>query len=140
MTAKRLEIFVIVTIIGVVGIIYAFTQQPAIPAAPIEMAQTKVADPAPQTFHLPPQQAPATTIEYPGVDGQTALALLEANHQVESKHYDFGDLVSSIDGIAPGAGHFWALYVNGNFSQVGASDYITKSTDVIRWQIDAVAN
>lgn len=65
---------------------------------------------------------------------------LKANHQVDATHYSFGDLVTGIDGLKPDSKHFWALYVNGQFSQVGASAYVTKSTDQIKWEVDAVVD
>ena len=124
--AKKIEIFVIVVIIAVIGIIFAFKQKTV-------LAPTRSDDQS----NLQ-QQAPAstTTIEYQGQDGKTAFDLLKATHTLETKHYSFGDMVVSIDGITPDAQHFWALYVNGSMSQVGASDYVTKSTDKIKWQLD----
>ncbi len=78
------------------------------------------------------------TISYQGVEGQTALALLKAGHVVESTTYDFGDFVTSIDGQASdSATNFWAFYVNGTQSTVGAGDYITKNGDVIEWRLEA---
>ncbi|OGM32406.1 hypothetical protein A2803_01950 [Candidatus Woesebacteria bacterium RIFCSPHIGHO2_01_FULL_44_21] len=124
MTIKKLEIFVIVVIISVIGIIYAFTQKPV---------RTPTND-------LVRSQSEANIIEYPGQDGQTALELLQARHQVEAKNYSFGDLVMSIDGVTPDSQHFWAMYVNGQFSQVGASAYVTKNSDMIKWQIDEIKN
>lgn len=121
---KKLEIFVIVVVIAVIGIIYAFRQT----STPAPAATKQVS------------QSVKQSIEYSGQDGKTAFELLKANHQVEAKHYSFGDMVVSIDGVAPDANHFWAFYVNGQFSQVGASAYITKSTDQIKWQLDEIKN
>ena len=143
---KKLEIFVIVVIIALIGIIYAFTRQPVLaPSNSISQNQNTPnsslsLNPTSGEVPIPTQQVPTTTITYQGQDGQNALDLLKAGHQVEAKHYSFGDLVTGIDGIAPDTTHFWAMYVNGNFSQVGASAYVTKSTDIIKWQIDAVVN
>ncbi len=122
MSARRLEIFIIVSIIAGVGIVYAMTQKPVL--APSTQQQQ--------------QQVPVSTVEYTGVEGRTALDLLKQTHVVEVKNYSFGDLVTGIDGVSPDANHFWAMYVNGEFSQVGASAYITKSSDQIKWQIEEV--
>lgn len=79
------------------------------------------------------------TINYQGVEGQSALDLLKASHTVESTTYDFGDFVTSIDGQASdGTTNFWAFYVNGEQSQVGASDYQTKNGDVIEWRLETI--
>ncbi len=124
-TFKKLEIFVIVVIIAVIGIIYAFRQKPA---------------PSSDTSAATSLMSQTGAIEYSGQDGKNALELLQAGHQVDAKHYSFGDMVTAIDGLAADANHFWAMYVNGEFSQVGASSYMTKSSDVIKWQLDEVNN
>jgi cytoskeletal protein RodZ len=141
---KKLEIFVIVSIIAFIGIIYAFKQQPAVTAntdltqnqsaqtdatAPITSLGTKGESPS---DGLPQQQVPTTTISYQGEDGKSAVELLTATHKVELKE----GLVSSIDGIEPDAEHFWAMYVNGKYVPVG-TDHATKSGDTVQWEIDA---
>lgn len=123
-SAKKLEIFVIVAIIAVIGIIYALTKQPV--KAP--------------TIQDTAKQTEVSSVKYQGVEGKTAFELLKSQHSVEANHYDFGDLVSSIDGITPDKNHFWAFYVNGKFSDVGASAYVTKSSDVIEWKLEEVKN
>ncbi|MEO8065416.1 MAG: DUF4430 domain-containing protein [Candidatus Doudnabacteria bacterium] len=137
---RKLELFVIVVIIATIGIIYAFKQKP-LPAPVADNAnviQNDATSPSGQTSVNPAPLVPSNIIEYPGVDGQNALELLKASHRVEATHYSFGDMVSGIDGVSPDSKHFWAMYVNGQFSQVGASAYVTKSTDMIKWEIDAV--
>ena len=125
---RKLEIFVIVVIIALIGIVYAFTQKPTTTTTVATNDQNQQAA----------QQVPTQVVTYPGEAGKNALELLKAHHQVEAKHYDFGDLVTGIDGISPDPTHFWAMYVNDQFSQVGASAYVTKPTDTVKWQIDAV--
>ena len=149
-TARKLEIFVIVSIIALIGIIYAFTKQPV--SAPITENQPVNQNTAvnPNTSINPEvnpsptptrsQEVPTTTIVYPGQDGKTALELLKANHRVDTKHYSYGDMVTGIDGITPDSSHFWAFYINDQISQVGASSYVTKSSDTIKWQIDEISN
>ena len=124
-TLRKIEVFVVVVVIAFIGIVFAFKQRPVL---------------APTVDQKQAQQAPTSTITYLGHDGQNALDLLKASHQVEAKHYSFGDMVTGIDGTSPDANHFWAMYVNDQFSQVGASAYVTKSTDAIKWQIDEVKN
>jgi len=85
------------------------------------------------------QVAQTCEISYAGVEGETALALLKAAHQVETQSFgDLGEFVQSIDGIQPGATHFWAFYVNGEKAQVGASSYQTKSGETITWKLEAI--
>ena len=138
MNLRRLEIFVIVAVIAGIGIVYAFTQKPV--SAPTTQTVSNDLSVRPTDSPTPQEEVPVTTITYQGVDGKNALELLKASHQVEAQHYSFGDLVTSIDGLAPDSKHFWAMYVNDSFSQVGASAYMTKSSDTIKWEVDAVVD
>jgi hypothetical protein len=84
-------------------------------------------------------QAPAASVRYQGVEGKTALELLKASHNVETKQFSFGEMVISIDGVTPDPNKaFWAFYVNGKMSDVGASTYVTKSSDVIEWKLEEI--
>ncbi|HEX3568212.1 MAG TPA: DUF4430 domain-containing protein [Candidatus Saccharimonadales bacterium] len=83
------------------------------------------------------QHAP-TSLSYRGITGKTALQVLQAAHQVQTKIYSgFGPLVTAIDGQIADAKHFWAFYVNGKLAQVGAGSYQTKSTDTVTWKLEA---
>lgn len=78
-------------------------------------------------------------ITFDGVEGQTALALLKTFHSVETKSFDFGEMVISIDGQAAQDGvNFWEFLVNGAQATVGAGDYQTKATDKIEWRLTAI--
>jgi hypothetical protein len=76
-----------------------------------------------------------TSISYKGEDGQTALALLKKHAQVQTKSSSIGDYVTSINGNDGGGSKYWLFYVNGQESQVGASAYVTKSSDQIEWKL-----
>lgn len=136
---KKIEIFVIVVVIAVIGIVYAFKQET--PSARLanntDTTQNQPADLLMAKNELN-QPAPETSIVYEGVDGKNAMELLRMNHQVTVKTYEFGDFVTSINGITPDSNQFWSMYVNGQQSQVGASQYMTKNGDSIKWQIDQV--
>jgi hypothetical protein len=148
MTAKRIEIFVVVVIIALFGIIYAFTQKPVMaPTTQISQNQNQNIVPNPEPpiqpniqppAPSPTPQVPANVIQYKGQDGKNAFELLKASHRVDAKHYSFGDMVTGIDGVSPDSKHFWAMYVNGEFSQVGASQYITKNSETIKWVIEEI--
>ncbi len=138
---RKFEIFVVVAIIALIGIVYAFKQKPVLaPTANNQNIAQNDNSNATADVTVPEQQVPSSVISYQGQEGKNALELLLAAHRVDVKHYSFGDLVTGIDGITPDAQHFWAMYVNGQFSQVGASAYATKSSDTIKWQIDTVTN
>jgi len=76
-----------------------------------------------------------TQLSYQGVNGQTALALLKKHAVVQTKHYSFGDMVSSINGTEGSGPKYWTFYINGKEASVGASTYITKSTDTLSWRL-----
>lgn len=85
------------------------------------------------------QKADKTTVSYQGKEGKTALELLKDSHEIKTETYEgFGELVTSIDGVSADSKHFWAFYVNGKESQVGASTYKAKSTDKITWKLEEI--
>lgn len=73
-------------------------------------------------------------------ENKSALDLLKSGHQVETKSFSgAGEYVTSIDGKKEDAGkNFWALYVNGAQSQVGAGDYKPQNGDRIEWKLEEI--
>ena len=87
----------------------------------------------------PEQVKPITNVSYAGKDGQNALDLLKASHQVEAKTFKgIGEMVSGIDGTIADQSHFWAFYVNGKSSDVGASAYVSKNSDTLEWKLEEI--
>ena len=118
----------LVAVAAVAGIVFGITQANESKPAPA---------PAPQQQQSPPAQT--DTVEYKGSEGKNALELLKQYHKVETKSYEgLGELVTSIDGVAAASNQFWAFYVNGQQSQVGASAYITKDADTIVWKLEEI--
>ena len=76
-----------------------------------------------------------TQISYKGQNGVTAFTLLKSHAAITYKMYSFGAFVESIDGVKGNGPKYWTLYVNGKESNVGASDYTTKSSDTITWKL-----
>ena len=80
-------------------------------------------------------------VKYYGEDGKTAFDLLveqkvgDQTIDVQSKKYDFGVFIESINGTKPDDKHFWKLYINGQEAQVGADQLQTKKGDIIEWTI-----
>ena len=98
-------------------------------------------NPEPAVTELTTEQAEPQTgeIVYQGQDNKTALEILQADYQVETETFaGVGEFVKSINGIAPASDQFWAFYVNGESSNVGASQYQTKSTDKIEWKLETI--
>jgi len=76
---------------------------------------------------------------YQATEGQTAFDLLDSTHTVQAKDYSgIGKFVETIDGVKPDSKHFWAFYVNGKSSNVGASSYVLKNGDKIEWKLELI--
>jgi hypothetical protein len=76
-----------------------------------------------------------TQISYSGKNGVNAFTLLQKYATIQSKHYSFGEFVTSINGVAGNGPKYWTLYVNGRQATVGASAYVTKNSDTITWKL-----
>lgn len=76
-------------------------------------------------------------VSYPGVTGKTAMELLKERHQVQTQKFDFGELVTSIDGQASTATRYWIVYVNGQQSTTGADALQTDPNQTIEWRLEA---
>lgn len=71
--------------------------------------------------------------------GENAVDLLKRDHKAETREYSgLGEFVISIDGIKPDNKHFWAFYVNGKSSNVGAGSYKPKNGDKIEWKLEQI--
>lgn len=79
----------------------------------------------------------ATTYSYAGQDGKTALELLKIAYpnSTTKTSGSLGEYVTGINGREAGSSEFWELFVNGTSSSVGASAYVTKSTDTLEWKL-----
>lgn len=78
------------------------------------------------------------TITYQGQDGKTALELLKNSHQVSAQEFSIGSYVTAIDGVEAPTNYFWSLSVNGNPSEVGADQYVTKNSDTLTWHLERI--
>lgn len=80
-------------------------------------------------------QHQVTQISYHGQNGVDALTLLKKHATVKTKHYSFGDEVTSINGSAGNGPKYWIFYVNGKEASVGAGSYKTKDSDILKWKL-----
>lgn len=76
-----------------------------------------------------------TEVSYHGENGGNALTLLKKYAHVQTKHYSFGDMVTSINGVSGNGPKYWTFYVNGKEASVGAGSYTTKSSDIVTWRL-----
>lgn len=81
--------------------------------------------------------SPVSQVIYPGKNGKTAQDLLIASTKGKVT-FDQSGMVSGINNRVadPQKHEYWAFYVNGKMSNVGASSYVTKDTDKIEWKIE----
>lgn len=78
------------------------------------------------------------TVAYEGQDGKTALELLKNGADVKTQTFDYGEMVSSINGVTANESQFWGFYVNGEMAPVGAGEYKTKNGEEIKWQLEEI--
>lgn len=76
-----------------------------------------------------------TQISYRGQNGVDALTLLRKHATVQTKHYSFGDLVTSINASAGSGPKYWTFYINGKEASVGAGAYVSKNSDTLMWRL-----
>lgn len=80
-----------------------------------------------------------TVFEHQGVAGEIALETLRNLTDVETQVSDFGEFVVAIGGVESDSGvNFWAFYVNGQQSEVGAGSYRAEEGDQIEWRIEEI--
>ena len=110
--------FLVVVVVGVVIGLYAYSSNSA------------------HVHTVTNAQHQLTQISYDGRNGVNAFALLKDHASVKAKLYSFGYFVTSIDGVTGNGPKYWTFYVNGKEASVGASSYITKSSDKITWKLE----
>lgn len=136
---KRIETIIIAVIILLLGLAYGMLNDKKSPETdPQQNTQDNNAAGGTQLTESE-NDTKAEYIFYTGQDGRTALDILKTFHSVETKSFGgVGEYVTVIDGVDAGTSHFWALYVNGGMSQVGADTYVTKDTDIIEWKLEEI--
>ncbi len=103
-------------------------QKEAITATPAPTAQASIVSPSTVAQVVKKYEITATA------NKQQALALLQTMAKVETKDYgSAGAFVTSINGLAGDAGHYWAFYVNGKYAQKGASQTVLTKGDKIQF-------
>ncbi|MCO1338678.1 hypothetical protein BJH93_07210 [Kocuria polaris] len=94
---------------------------------------------ASEAASAPAGESANETFAYEGEDGKTALELL-LEHDPEAEVSGEGEnaFVTGINGRVADedAKEFWALYVDGEFAQVGAGSLETEDGQEIQWKLD----
>ena len=74
-------------------------------------------------------------VTYKGAVGETALERLREIAEVKTSASALGEYVIGINGISGTGAEFWAFYVNGEMSKIGAGNYVAKASDEFEWRL-----
>jgi hypothetical protein len=131
----QLKISKLVLILSILGLIAAGCNKTLEPVAQevqgeksIQVRQKVEGDMGDNLFNIYPSE------------NKTALDLLKMGHKVEIKTFkDAGEYVTAINGQKEEKGKkFWAFYLNGAQSNVGASAYKPVNKDYIEWKLEVI--
>lgn len=112
-----------------------FASDSALATPPATPATQPTNQPASQTITI---EAAAVRLEATQ-GGKTAFALLLENlPDTGYKKYDFGYFIESINNLKGDNSHFWAFYINGNKSEVGADSVVVKPGDVVEFKYETI--
>jgi hypothetical protein len=80
------------------------------------------------------------TLQFSTTAPKTALDLLRSSYQVQTKDFGpgLGEFVEAIGNVKPASNEFWAFYVNGQFSNIGASSYTPQDGDKLEWRLETI--
>jgi|GEM_PF-533857 len=70
--------------------------------------------------------------------GQTALGLLESAQEVELKQYDFGAMISVINGLAANKSYYWAFYINDEYAKQAADKTALNAGDKVKFKYEKI--
>lgn len=84
------------------------------------------------------QYAPTEKFELQYTDDLNAFSVLElAGLDVDVKEYDFGNFISSIEGVDSGTDdRYWVYYVNGELGKSAADKYLLNQGDKVEWKFE----
>lgn len=103
--------------------------------------------PSPTVQETPSATAEATLATNPSLEitvtaqqaGSTVEAILDATGLVEYVDYGTaGKFVQSLNGVAANNEHYWAFYLNNEYSQKGVSDTLVKEGDIIKFAYETI--
>lgn len=80
------------------------------------------------------------TVNYTANESENALDALKRQTDVQTKTFEgMGEYVTAINGIvADDSTNFWAFYINGQQSEVGAGSYTAVAGDQLEWRLEAM--
>jgi len=72
------------------------------------------------------------------VSGQNALELVQSQVQLELKKYDFGVMIEGVNGLMADNKHYWALYLNDAYAQLGIADIQLQENDKLELKYEEI--
>lgn len=132
-TGNSLWSIIVVVAIIIGSIVYGYTSTSQVAGANTQVEQIRV------TQNIIGAVKPVDTTYRGEVQpGTTALQLLKEQAEVKTKGEGKNAYVIEINGKTADEANreFWAFYINGVPSNVGAGSYQLKNGDVIEWKID----
>jgi hypothetical protein len=76
-------------------------------------------------------------LSYQGVEAETPLETLRRLADIETETFDFGEFVTSINGVAANPEtEFWSYTINGEEAQIGSGEYLAQDGDVFLWRVE----
>lgn len=119
----------------VISQIGVFTGNSNKDSLPIDQAMTEKTDG--EAMEASPE--PVVAFEFGAIEDDTiAFDLLRESAEVVYDEYDFGVMVTSINGMAVDDDHYWALYVNGEYASAGADQTVLATGDTMRWVYETI--
>ena len=102
-------------------------------------SQSETKQPESSTAMMVTSSEDKRQVNYTGITGETALASLQKQAQVDTKATSYGDMVTGINGIAPDeTKEYWSFYVNDVAASEGAGTYVIKDGDKLMWKVEAI--
>lgn len=89
------------------------------------------------SLFLQKKEEPVKIVSYDCIKDKSAFDLLYSSYKIEIKDTDFGKMVTSIEGRKPKGKEFWAFYIDGKSSPVGAEQYKCIDREKIEWKLEA---
>jgi hypothetical protein len=84
------------------------------------------------------QQAPSSQerriISYSGQDGKSVCSILKESYKVETTESSFGEMVTSINGLASSDSEFWFYSINGTPGEMSCDKQMTTVSDHVVWE------
>lgn len=65
-------------------------------------------------------------------------ALKDNNVEFEYKEYSFGVFITGIEGLSPAEGEYLAIYVDGKYSEKGATEIIPANNSEVGFRVEKV--